>query len=196
MNAQNLQPELSIPELEKRMRPGAHSSGGFLGQGESLEAVIAADDRTLQALGLSHEQVAAALEKVLVSVCEQRDYLLRQNYTEYSQREWGDGKPDVYRSRAGPRFDLDDLPDTEVGYLAGERLQVFFQQYRGLQECPWDCEYDPWSSFDFLVLNRRTGSFLAGPGLIMHLIRAHHFFEGPESPYRVDPSAAAETLEL
>ena len=41
-----------------------------------------------------------------------------------------------------------------------------------------------------------TGSDLSGPGLIVHLIRAHGFFEGFHSPSRVDPRALARVLEL
>jgi tetratricopeptide (TPR) repeat protein len=53
-----------------------------------------------------------------------------------------------------------------------------------------------YAELDFLVINRETDDYLAGPGLIVHLIREHHFFEGPGSPYRVDPVAAARVLGL
>lgn len=36
----------------------------------------------------------------------------------------------------------------------------------------------------------------SAPGLIIHLIREHHFFEGFGSPYRVDPTELARLLEL
>jgi hypothetical protein len=55
-----------ITELEARLRPGAWSKGGFLGPGESLPAVIERDDELLTSLGLTHAQVAGALEEVLV----------------------------------------------------------------------------------------------------------------------------------
>jgi hypothetical protein len=53
-----------------------------------------------------------------------------------------------------------------------------------------------YAELDFLVINRETGDYLAGPCLIVHLIREHHFFEGPGSPYRVEPVAAARVLGL
>ncbi len=96
----------SIPELEKRMRPGAYSGGGFLGPTESLEAVLIRDRQTL------------------------------------------------------------------------EEAQV------------------TWAYFDFLILNRRLGESVTGPGLIVHLIREHQFFEGSESPYRLEPSKAIRVLDL
>ena len=46
------------------------------------------------------------------------------------------------------------------------------------------------------ILNRETGESFTGPGLIVHLIREHHFFEGKESPYRVEPEKAVRVLEL
>jgi hypothetical protein len=48
----------------------------------------------------------------------------------------------------------------------------------------------------FLILNRRSGESVTGPGLIVHLIREHQFFEGSESPYRLEPSKAIRVLEL
>jgi hypothetical protein len=80
--------------------------------------------------------------------------------------------------------------------LVGEKLQVFLAAYRGLQDCPWGCEYHPWACLNFLILNRATGESITGPGLIVHLIREHQFLEGSESPYRVDPAQAVRVLEL
>lgn len=34
------------------------------------------------------------------------------------------------------------------------------------------------------------------PGLIVHLVRDHHFFEGKGTPYRLEPTTAARVLEL
>ena len=61
---------------------------------------------------------------------------------------------------------------------------------------PGDVEHAPWSNLDFLILNRQAGIQVTGPGLIVHLIREHHFFEGVESPYRVDPVRVSEVLQL
>jgi hypothetical protein len=49
---------------------------------------------------------------------------------------------------------------------------------------------------DFLVIDRRTRTYLRGPGLLPHLIREHHFFGGAHSPYRLDPERAARVLRL
>jgi hypothetical protein len=189
----------SIIEIEKRMRPGAYSEKGFLGQLESLEYVVSQDTQTLNMLGVSFEQIADALENILRCVEDRRSKLLMEgNYLEYSKRE-GEREnriPNLYHSEHIPRFSLDSLPDIDVGYLVGDKLQIFIMQYRGLQECPWGCEYEKWSSFDFLVLNRQTSKYITGPGLVVHLIRKHHFFEGFESPYRVNPAEVIRVLGL
>jgi hypothetical protein len=49
---------------------------------------------------------------------------------------------------------------------------------------------------DFLVVRRGTGEYLRGAGLMVHLIRDHHFFEGAQSRYRLDPEQAARVLGL
>lgn len=166
------------------MRPGAYSEGGFLGQTELLETVIAKDVQTLRKLGVSRRQVADGLESVLQCALDQRRDLLHSNASEYRQREGERRIPDLYHLQSVPHFTTDNLPSTDVGYLVGDKLQVFIQEYREIQDCPWGCDYESWSSCDFLILNRKSGRYVTGPGLIVHLIRKHHFFEGLESPYK------------
>jgi hypothetical protein len=49
---------------------------------------------------------------------------------------------------------------------------------------------------EFLIVHRDTRQFLRGSGLLVHLIRDHRFFEGEESPFRLDPERAAHVLGL
>jgi uncharacterized protein CbrC (UPF0167 family) len=181
---------LSILELEERMRPGAMSVGGFLGPTESLEAVLAKDRHTLEEAQVTYDQVADALERVLQSAHDQQQQLSTQ---EVEKRHVE--LPALCRPWPAPRFSLDHLPDPEKGYCVEGTLQVFFTVYRGFQCCPW-CGDSTWGCFDFLILNRRSGEYITGPGLIVHLIREHQFFEGSESPYRVEPLEAIRVLEL
>jgi hypothetical protein len=89
--------------------------------------------------------------------------------------------------------------------IVNGKYRIRIQQYLGFQICPWSP--DPrhmqctgravhLSSLDWRVQNLETGQALAGPGLIVHLMHDHHFCEGNESPYRVDPTALAELLGL
>jgi len=86
------------------------------------------------------------------------------------------------------------------------RLQCQVQVHQGFQICPWapDPHHAQCSaglgvrhaSVDWWVTNLTTGEEMKGPGLVVHLIRDHHFFEGPTSPCRVDPSQLAHLLDL
>lgn len=84
------------------------------------------------------------------------------------------------------------------GFEVGE-LKVSLQVWRGLQECPWGCSLDVCKKLgfvDFDITNKSLRESVSGPGLIAHLIRDHRFFEGKESPYRVDPEQIARVLGL
>lgn len=177
---------ITIEELEKRMRPGAWSKGGFLGSTESLQAIMFQDELTLHQLGITYQQIGNTLQKILSA--------MHERYWERRDR-WRD-RIELLDTQTIPSFSLDNLPALEDGFLYGN-IQVFFTQWRGFQECPWECQTDPtWGSFDFLLLNRRLGEFVTGPSLIVHLIRKHRFFEGLESPYRSDPAKLIRILEL
>jgi hypothetical protein len=156
----------SIEELESRMRSGAFSRAGFLGPDEKLEDVLEADAHTLGELALSHERLAEAL-----------DHLIAAAEASPARRATVDGR-----------------------YLVAVELRP------GFQICPW--APDPHhaqctagqgvrhASMDWQIRNLRTRASMRGPGLAVHLIRDHHFFEGRESPFRLDPPALAQLLEL
>jgi hypothetical protein len=85
-------------------------------------------------------------------------------------------------------------------------LQCRVQLYQGFQICPWapdphraQCSAGQGvrhGSLDWWVRNLKTGAEIKGPGLVVHLIRDHHFFEGLESPNRIDPHRLANVLDL
>jgi len=85
-------------------------------------------------------------------------------------------------------------------------FEIRIKKFRGYQLCPWSQEQDKkqctiggrvqYGSLDWEIKNRKINLLLSGPGLIVHLIRDHHFFEGLASPYRVDPLQLAKLLEL
>lgn len=146
------------------MRPGEFSQAGFLGEHERLEEVLARDARALEEENLSAHELADALERLLDAAEGAR--------------------------RRSARVDGD--------------FDVSVEVFTGFQICPW--APNPHSgqctagggvrhaSVNWRVRNRHSGDELRGPGLIVHLIRAHRFFEGLESPHRVDPLALARVL--
>ena len=183
----------SISLLERRMRPNVYSQGGFLGVAESLEEVIRQDEQTLKGLGITFEKLAYELEKIIGETWE-------KEYKHNEPREHARASFEWYQKARTqlfpPILSPENLPSRDIGNLH-DKYQVFFMAFKGLQDCPWDCQLDnTWSSFDFLLLNHQSGEYLFAPGLIVHLIGEHHFFEGNTSPYRVEPSKLARVLGL
>ena len=78
--------------------------------------------------------------------------------------------------------------------------------HQGFQLCPWTLNPNAGqcktgggvrhASVDWYITNTETQAEMVGPGLIVHLIRDHSFFEGPGSPNRVDPARLAQLLAL
>ena len=76
-------------------------------------------------------------------------------------------------------------------------LECQVQVHQGFQICPWapdphraQCDAGlgvRHASVDWRIANVETAEEMKGPGLVIHLIRDHEFFEGPMSPNRVDP---------
>jgi hypothetical protein len=93
---------------------------------------------------------------------------------------------------------------THKALVANLECQV--QIHQGFQICPW--AIDPHraqcdkglgvshASVNWVVRDVRANHLMRGPGLAVHLIRDHHFFEGKKSPYRTDPRELAELLGL
>jgi len=158
--------KISIEELENRMRPGQFSEKGFLGPSERLMDVLETDEKRLKELGVTYEELADALQRII---------------------EEGDRK-------RGQNVKVND------------KFVVKIEAYTGFQMCPFSP--DPhhfqcmaaggvrFGSLDWMILNIASGQVMHGPGIIVQPIRAHHFFEGFQSPYRVDPSELARLLEL
>ena len=88
-------------------------------------------------------------------------------------------------------------PSSE-GKLVDGKYLVGGTAWRGGQSCPWgDAGFMmPNSSVDMYVKNQELGEQLNFPGGIVHLIREHKFYEGKESPYRVDPEKAVRVLDI
>jgi hypothetical protein len=155
-----------VEELERRMQPGSWTPEGFLARGQSLVEVMAKDAHSLQHLKREPKDIARALESFL-------------------ERAAGS---DLFRPVRIERF----------------RVQIFHS--RKMRTCPWaEQEFERCligqgveylTTDDFEIVNTRLGKRLGGTSLCVHLIRDHHFFGGPDTPFRIDPTAAAKVLEL
>lgn len=158
--------DLTIEELESRMRPGALSVSGFLGPHERLEEVLAADERTLSRLGVSPEELGARLDALLTAAESER----RRAATV-------DGRF---------RVSIDLHPGFQICPWAADPDAGQCTAGGGVRH----------ASVDWTIRNLRTRETLRGPGLLAHLIAAHGFFEGREVPLRVEPEDLVRVLEL
>lgn len=169
-----------IAHIEHRMLPGQSSGIGFLTQGERLADIIARDETTCAVRGISPRQIADRLE-TLVGRAKRRVLLaLRRG-------ERGDEVEGFMNGRGG-------------GVLL-EGFRITGIQYRGLQACPFEdttgatCEPFIYSASNYCIEHVDTKRQIRFPGLIIHLAREHHFFEGSVT-YRLEPSDAIDVLGL
>jgi hypothetical protein len=164
--------------LEESLKPGASSHVGFLSKEESLLSVIENDVAALAAVGLTPQEVGIRLQEVLTLDAP------------------GQAR---YRSFTREQFDIPDYIDARM-----------YAPHKGGQSCPFEEERvggtcgsyrdaisaaEAFGSHNFEIINAKTKEKIKGPGLLPHLIICHNFFEG-HGPYRVDPIALAQILEM
>jgi hypothetical protein len=193
---------IAVEELERRMRPGAWSEGGFLGHRERLEDVLAADQRTLESLALTRAELVEPLEMLIqasVIVAFELGETLASYLSNEPEMQGARRKGrDAIENRFGKLEPMSSTPENAA--RLGGRYEIRVLSLRGSQPCPWSpAEFGPScarSSTQWWLRDTTRNLEMSGPGLISHLITEHGFFEGFDSPYRVDPRALAELLQL
>ncbi len=167
-----------ISTLEKRMEHSRDMPTNMLGKGESLVNRIVEDNKILQELGISYDKIASKLDEVFkmkgnVSILD-RGYLVILEMTCGSSRcPWEDG------ALEGAFYTM--LFDTD-----NKEHRLFLEEWKrnGI-------------AFNEEFKNMFTGEpVIIASGLMPHLIREHHFFEGKETPYRCDPRQLAKYLGI
>jgi hypothetical protein len=143
-------------EITNRMAPGVLTRDGFLGSDHrTLPEILDEDQAAVDRLGLTHERIAAALDRVL----------------QEAMRHYG----------------------TPV--KVGEDLQAVYVEAMGRIPCPFgDGVMSAKGQVDLTC--RRTGQSLSVTPLSIHMIAAHGFYQGRGSDYRVEPSVAAQMLQI
>jgi hypothetical protein len=189
-------------ELERRMRPGAWSECGFLGEAESLRDVLDADAAALAELGVT----AQALADTLGLLVEAPDAIFARRFRGRLGGRLDGIRPElVHHAETVFAAVVEHFGSLEVPHLGnvdvfvGDRYEVEQKMYLGVQECPWGARTGSLCGAarrDWRIRNTVRDLELTGSDLIVHLIGEHGFFEGPASPYRTDPRALAELLEL
>jgi len=167
-----------IEELERRMKPSSDSAWGMLGPNESLVDVIVSDNHILQKIGVSYDELATKIKDI---------------------------------------FDIKGI----ISILPGGYLTLT-EMTCGSKYCPWEDGHDD-GEFYMMLLNPQNsehrsfleywknqgipnnkefkGMFTGEPamivsGLMPHLIKDHHLFEGKETAYRCDPKQLIRYLNI
>ena len=183
------------------MRPGARSECGFLGEAESLKDVLDSDAATLAELGITSKALADTLGLLVRAGDAMFARRFRDRFGDrFDEVLWGmlEREAETALATVVERFGSLELPELGIVFV-GNRYEVELTMYFGLQECPWGprtgkvCSS---ASRDWRIRDTVRDLELSGSELIVHLIGEHGFFEGPASPYRTDPRALAELLEL
>jgi len=193
------------------MRAPEFSEARFLGPDESLVARIAGDLAVLESLATSPDQVADRLQTVVDRQHRAVDLWWRHQPLPPGVVEGGTRGSRLRRFFGWPLFSkrTGDIVPNEASAtptpaaipepaVSDERFDVRLWISCGEQECPFHREGRMCgaSGVNFTIHNRLTGGTLSGSLLIVHLIRAHRFFEGVGLEYRLDPAHAVEVLEL
>lgn len=74
-----------------------------------------------------------------------------------------------------------------------ENLRVMVDDNRGIVPCPWPHRVGCLKRVTTLN-DSETGTYLRWSELNIHLIKAHGFFEGKGSPFRIEPAELIRTI--
>jgi hypothetical protein len=136
------------------MPAGRWSRAGFLGPTERLQDVIDRDDRTLQRLGVSHAQLAGALDHLLASAFRASADRIAQASARFEDQLRVSGMRGVPGLAMLPLGATLDELEAQLGRgepLLAERgtavdgHDVFLQIYVSYQYCPFSILRRPWS---------------------------------------------------
>ncbi len=141
-------------KIMSKMQPGEITLNGFLGEDRrDLYDIIAEDERTLENLGVSAEDLAKRM----------------QYFTDMSSDSFMDS------------VEVDGIfeVDTEV--------------VRGKLPCPFSHPGIYRKTITTLT-NKKHNITIKWTALNIHLIKEHHFFEGKNSAFRLDPPVLLKAL--
>lgn len=159
-----------IEDIELKCRGSQPNGAIFLGTNETLQGVIEADLQDLAYVGVTPGEIADRLDAIADRVVK-----------EAKQR----------RQSKLPSGDM-EIEDGDLIYS--------IQTWYGGPSCPFGCEAG--TALDFFIQGKEGAphykSIVKFSGLIPHMVREHHFFEGKaaNSGHRVEPLALCLLLSL
>jgi hypothetical protein len=201
-------------QLYEEMLPGGRSDCGFIRPGQSIDEIIRADKRRLREAGISRVGLLTELERVvsegwrlmqMEQYGQSKDLQIQLPWIEpsrYQDLVLARHRDRILKPRSEPAAPGDNVADSLSRYLVDGGFAVSCSCYMGFQSCPFDICGDPGCTgvnlgdVDIVLRRQDTGESLCFGGLLLHLIQDHCFFEGPDTPYRLDPIALANFLGL
>lgn len=159
-----------IAEIEKRSRPGQFACSGFIGSTENFKDVLQRDWKTVQALGITHIELAAQLKAIWNRVQQSGGSGISYNFS--------------YR--------VDLLPNK---FLQGaeQNLSGKIVHWRGYQQDIFDRDGDKAYQYswdrDLILTNLSNNLSITVAYGVMDYIEKYGFYEGggDQNSYRVDP---------
>lgn len=153
---------------------------GFKGPNESVEEIIKSDENLLRELKVTHEELATLIDEVFAT------------------------DDDVFCGCPLIRWTNIHSPICPFGDFCTKSIFDYQPQVTEI----WLCDPDHWEEIQAWYHSFTTNGYpindlkrfvdlkwvIVFSDLHPHLIRAHHFFEGHETPYRVDPRLLARML--
>lgn len=166
-----------------------------------LNQIIAIDTILVNKLQTSHTQIGDALKTIMhLAMHEPHVYdggALSAVVAQY-----------LGKKHTGPKFQTpyaellryDDAWCDQGKYektirFNGQTLRVFVVNWGGSQKCPFQSDSDTsyhgydYGASDVVVTNIETDQTLCYSSLLPHMIKHHHFFEGPFCFYRLEPAS-------
>lgn len=178
-------------KIEAIMYPGGVSQSGFLKSPERLRSVIEKDEMTLKRLDISCKQIVDRLTTLMSKYYRTVNLI----YELENATNIGAKVDEAAKSVLKLKIDEDSV-------CVEDKFKISKVSYNGAQTCPFqnkqlDKRYHgyEYGSTDFTFTDMITGESICFNTLLLHMIEAHHFFEGSVD-HRLDPEAVISFLGL
>lgn len=167
-------PEDEQAALIASLQPHQSSECGFLAPDEDLRTIVHNDALFLASKNITFEQVADRLDGVMTKAIA------------------------LFNQKVSFSLSTDEV----FFYIEKKFLVKIVSKYHGYQDCPFEkynkdkkCTLSG-SDLNFAIVDIATERILHFAGLIRHLLKDHHFCEGPKAPLRFDIEKAVDILNI
>jgi hypothetical protein len=183
----DLIPETEWKTIQQRMVNKNFSHACFIEPGEDIKEIIRKDEEYLESVGITKEQIADRLQ----SICDQCRYIEYLKHPERTQKsgcvlvEDFSVSQTIYYGAQDCPFKNYSLDPSYHGHSYGSR-DVFINKSSENKNISFN-------SYDTATLDKCDIWFNT---LLIHMIRQHGFFEGPNQKHRLEPKKVIEILGI